>query len=115
MTDPTKPPVVVPLLPDAPPAPAAPPAPKGMRVWYLLQGTTVLGLLFLMLGVAGFVLYITSDKAHLHETVFLFVSIGLIAFGAHLISRQSVKSFIADFGRFVPWGSKKDEPPAEGQ
>lgn len=106
MSDPTPPKVVVPLIPSPPPPPAPPPpAPTGMRVWYLLQGTTLLGLFFMLLGTGGFIVYMTSDKAHLHETVFLMVAIGLIAFGAHLISRQSVKAFLADFARFIPWGA----------
>jgi hypothetical protein len=111
-----KPPVLVPLIPDPPQQqpPQTPPVPPGMRAWVLLRGTTILGLVFLLLGIAGFVVYMTTDKDHLHETVFLFVCIGMIAFGAHLISRQSVKSFLADFGRFIPWGKKDGEPPVEG-
>lgn len=114
--------LVVPLLSDSSPAPSSdaavpPQMPKGMKAWYVLRGTTVLGILFLGLGTAGFVVYLTTDKEHLKDHVFLGVSIGLIAFGAHLVSRQSVKNFLADFGRFIPWGKKNGtaEPPTDWQ
>lgn len=109
------PPVIVPLIPDPPKptTPQAPPVPKGMRVWLLLQGTTLFGVLCIIVSFVFFGVFLFSDKEHLHEKVILWVGVGFFGFGAHLVSRQSVKNFVADFGRFIPWG-KKDEPPGEG-
>lgn len=118
MTDPTKPTdVVLPLAPPEPPPAPATPVQQGMRVWYVLRGTTILGLLCIVIALVFFGVYLFSDKEHLHEVVILWAGIGFFGFGAHLVSRQSVKNFLADTGKYLPWGSKKsdtEEHPAEG-
>ena len=122
MTDPTtpdeKPPIIVPLIADPPktvPAAPPPPAPKGMR-FVLLSGAAALGLFLIVLGTVLVFMYLFSDKEHLHEKIVLFVGIGFIAAGAHFVSRQSVRNFLADFGKFIPWGKKSDteEQPTDG-
>lgn len=111
MTDPTKPdekpPVVIPLLPDTSKTAPSPPA-----RWYMLRSTTIIGCIFFALGVIGLVVYMTTDKDHLKEHVFLWVSVGFVAAGWHLISRQSLKNALSDFGKFIPFGNKNrtDEP-----
>jgi hypothetical protein len=65
-----------------------------------------LGLVLVLGGFFGFGTYITSDKEHLHETVFLYASLALIGAGAHMISRAWAKGFLSDIGRFLPWGKK---------
>lgn len=112
MTDPTKPdepqPVVLPLAPPAAEPPPTEPVQQGMKVWYVLRGSTILGVVLFALGFVGVIVYMTTDREHLHETVFLFVMVGLIAWGAHLMSRQSVKNFLADVGSYLPWSKKSD-------
>lgn len=106
----TPPPMVVPLLPS----PGVEPPPPRSGIWYVLRGTTLGGLFLAGLGTAGFVTYLRTDKDHKPETVLLWVSVGLIAAGMHFISRQSVRNFIADVGKFLPWGEKGEPPQGPG-
>lgn len=123
MTDPTKPaekpPVVIPLIPDPPKIddpklPAAPP-PAGSR-YVLLRGTSILGLLCVLVSFVFFGVFLFSDKEHLHETIVLWVGVGFFGFGCHLLSRQSVKNFLSDFGKYLPrFGKQNAADPPDGQ
>lgn len=106
-------PVVVPLMTS--PGTTPPPPPKG--VWYMLRGTTIGGVFLIALGTMGFVFYLRTDKDHPPETALLWVSVGFIAAGFHFVSRQSVKNFIADVGKFLPWGKKdtSEQPTPDDQ
>jgi hypothetical protein len=75
--------------------------PTGLR-----RGTAVRALFKIALGTVGFVVYLTTDKEHLKDHVFLGVSVAFIAWGFHELSRQSLKNFLSDIGRFLPWGKK---------
>lgn len=107
-------PVVLPLLKEPTPTESVPSMPIKAKAWYVLRGTTILGVLSIALALVFFVVYLFSDKEHLHEQIILWVGIGFFGFGAHLISRQSVKSFVNEFGRFVPWGKKEKPEPPDG-
>jgi hypothetical protein len=85
----------------------------GGAVAKLRRGSVMSAVFKIALGTVGFAFYMTSDKEHLHETAFLIVDVAFIAWGFHELSRQSLKNFLADVGRFIPWGKK--DPPAEGE
>jgi hypothetical protein len=112
MPDETDPrPVIVPLIADTPPAPqpaVTPPAPRGMRTWIVLRGTTILGLVCIVIGLGFFAAYVFSDKEHLHDVIILWFGVGFFGFGCHLVSRQSVKNFLADVGEYIPFRKKSD-------
>jgi hypothetical protein len=71
-----------------------------------VRSQAVLGVVMLLAGLAIIAFYLTTDKAHAHEQVVLWVGVGFAAFGAHTISRQSVRLFLGDFARFLPWGRR---------
>lgn len=102
-----KPPVATP-----PPPPVLTPPQK--RFWHVVSKKNLIGGTLFAVGLAFALGYLVSDKAHLHEKVALYMSGGLMLFGALLLDYESVKQAL---GTVV--GAAKDvrkpDPPAGGQ
>lgn len=78
---------------------------------YTLNGTTLLGLVFLSTGLG--IIVMNEVKHHPWDHFVLGIAVGLMVVGAHFISRQAVRDAAGDLGKFLPW-SKKDDPSAGG-
>jgi hypothetical protein len=97
--------------PSPPPPPVLTPPQK--RFWHVVSKRNLIGGTLFAVGLAFALGYLVSDKAHLHEKVALYMSGGLMLFGALLLDFESVKQALgAAVG--AARDIRKPDPPAGG-